>query len=220
MNKKRAWIVGGALGCFVITAYFVCHSLSTGQPLAFDTVLREMLIGFRGDLLNPILIGITYLGNSQNIILICIVLLFLASSRRKYGFPLAITACASVTIQTYFKVIVHRPRPELTEFLITQGGYSFPSGHSCTGLVFYGLFAYLVVHNLKDRTAARAIAATFIVLIVLIGISRVYVGVHYPTDVVGGWSLGIVILMGAIEIIERIQNKEKKRSFKARGKGK
>lgn len=197
------------MACFTLIAYFVRHSLYENQPMAFDTIIRETLIGLRGNILNHMMVGITYLGNSQNIIFICMILLFLARSRRIYGFPLAITACFSVTIQTLAKVAIQRPRPDLSQFLITQGGYSFPSGHSCTGLVFYGLFAYLALHNVKDRKLARSIAAAFICLIILIGISRVYVGVHYPTDVLGGWSLGISILMVAIEIIDRIRGRKK-----------
>lgn len=209
MNKKRAWIFGAAVACFTLVAYFVRHSLYENQPMAFDTIIRETLIGFRGNSLNHIMVGITYLGNSQNIIFICIILLFLARSRRIYGFPLAITACCSVTIQTIAKVAIHRPRPAITEFLITQGGYSFPSGHSCTGLVFYGLFAYLAFHHIKDKKIAYAIVAAFTGLILLIGISRVYVGVHYPTDVLGGWCLGISILMIAIEIIDSVRGRKK-----------
>jgi undecaprenyl-diphosphatase len=177
----------------------------TGKVLVFDTVIRTFVLASRNDLLTSILVPITYLGNSQIIIIICTILLFLKNSRRKYGFPLAITTCISVTIQTFIKVTVHRPRPDLVDFLISQGGYSFPSGHSCTGLVFYGLFAFLVLHNIKDRKVARTMAAGFICLFLLIGVSRIYVGVHYPTDVLGGWSLGTAILMTAISVIIKMK---------------
>lgn len=205
MNKNRGIIIGGALACFAIIAYFVCTSLVTGNVLMFDTVIRTFLMESRNDMLTSILVPITYLGNSRTIIMICIILLFLKNSRRKYGFPLAITTCVSVTIQTFIKVTVHRPRPDLADFLISQGGYSFPSGHSCTGLVFYGLFAFLVLHNMKDRKVARTMATVFICLVVLIGISRIYVGVHYPTDVLGGWLLGTAILMTAISVIIKMR---------------
>lgn len=89
-------------------------------------------------------------------------------------------------LETVLKVAVHRPRPELPH-LVSAGGYSFPSGHSFVSFVLYGYLALLL-----GRLAPRSRWARVSLLLVAagIGLSRVYLGVHYPTDVLGGWVLG------------------------------
>ncbi|MHC1723378.1 MAG: phosphatase PAP2 family protein [Aminipila sp.] len=203
MNKKRTFIFSGALLCFAFIAFNVINSMAAGEPLVFDIVIRNTIIDLRNEFLNPILTGVTYLGNPNTIIFFCIVLLFFKKTRVEYGMPLGIAVSCSSTIQTIIKIIVHRPRPPVENFLILQGGFSFPSGHSCSGLVFYGVFAYLLFHTAVDKTVHKVIGRLFIILLIVIGISRIYVGVHYPTDVLGGWSLGLAILMVAISVIDR-----------------
>nr|WP_315021272.1 phosphatase PAP2 family protein [uncultured Aminipila sp.] len=203
MSVKRIVVLSGALLCFAFITFNIISTMATGQPLVFDTVIRGTVISWRNELLNPILTGVTYLGNPNTIIFFCIVLLFFKKTRVEYGMPLGIAVSCSATIQTTIKVIVHRPRPPVENFLILQGGFSFPSGHSCSGLVFYGLFAYLILHTAVDKTVYKIIGNLFIALVLVIGFSRIYVGVHYPTDVLGGWSLGLAILMVAISVIDR-----------------
>ena len=123
-----------------------------------------------------------------------------------------------------------RPRPDVSLHLIDQGGWSFPSGHSISSLLLYGFLAWLILYYVKgsgeksglfancDRDgnvpfANAAIArrklfaniATVILTLlwVCVGLSRIYLGVHYPTDVLGGWMLGMVIMMVAIGFVER-----------------
>lgn len=206
MNKKRVFILSGAVLCFAFIAFNVINSMRSGNILVFDTIVRNIVIGWRNEVLNPIVINITYLGNSDTIILICIILIFFKKTRLQYGVPLAITVTCSFTIQTIIKVLVQRARPPVENFLISQGGFSFPSGHSCSGLVFYGLFAYLILYTAVDKIVYKVIGSLFIALFLAIGISRIYVGVHYPTDVLGGWSLGLIILIIAISVVESIRN--------------
>lgn len=213
MSVKRIVVLSGALLCFAFITFNVISTMTTGETLVFDTVIRNTVIGFRNELLNPILTGVTYLGNPNTIIFFCIALLFFKKTRVEYGMPLGITVSCSATIQTIIKVIVHRSRPPVENFLILQGGFSFPSGHSCSGLVFYGLFAYLLFHTTVDKTVHKIVGHLFIVLILVIGFSRIYVGVHYPTDVLGGWSLGLAILMVSISVIDRWKSSKNRGNF-------
>lgn len=213
MEKNRKYIIIGALVCFVFILFNVMNSMAQGKPLIFDTIVRSAIIGCRNEILNPILIHITYLGNAKTIILFCTVLLLYKKTRIEYGLPLAIADSCSATIQTIIKVIVHRPRPPVENFLISQGGFSFPSGHSCSGLVFYGLFAYLLFHTAVDKTVHKVLGISFIALFLVIGVSRIYIGVHYPTDVLGGWSLGLAILTTAIWVLNKLESKKKKESI-------
>jgi membrane-associated phospholipid phosphatase len=96
------------------------------------------------------------------------------------------------------KEIIERARPDEAYHLVTASGFSFPSGHANTGIVFY-LFLmillrrYLILHDYKG--IANAITLFFPLLTIAIGASRVYLGVHYPTDILGGWLLGSVLLI-------------------------
>ena len=102
-----------------------------------------------------------------------------------------------------------RPRPDVSLHLIEQGGWSFPSGHSISGLLMYGLLAWLILRYARNQKF-RIIAAVLLTLLwVGVGLSRIYLGVHYPTDVLGGWLLGMVILMITIAVIEKIEEKRK-----------
>ena len=96
---------------------------------------------------------------------------------------------------TAFKVGVARARPDLLEPVIVEHGFSFPSGHSMLGMTAYGVMAVVVSRSALPRAVRRAILVALGVLVGLIGLSRIWLGVHYPTDVLAGWSAGAVVVL-------------------------
>ena len=108
-----------------------------------------------------------------------------------------------------FKVIFHRERPDILR-LVEAGGFSFPSGHSMISMSFYGFIAYLFYANMKSRWK-YLIISMFSVIILLIGISRIYLGVHYASDVLAGFSAGLTWLAIFVMLINKINssNQEK-----------
>ena len=88
-------------------------------------------------------------------------------------------------------------------FLIEQGGYSFPSGHSLTGLVFYGFAIFLIRKKFPGRKLTKVLTFILASLIFLLGLSRLYLGVHYVTDVLSGWAFGGILLFILIKIYQR-----------------
>lgn len=92
--------------------------------------------------------------------------------------------------------------------LIPQGGYSFPSGHSMNCIVCYGILIYLIRRYCPNKKAANILTVLLGLLIIGIGTSRVYVGVHFPTDVLGGWSLGLAFLLVSIIMLEKIRGEK------------
>ena len=187
-----------------------------GRPLSIDTAVREAVLSWRSPALSAVLIPITYLGNSATIIFFCIVPLFFKRTRMRLGVPLTIGAGCSASIQTMIKVTVVRPRPEAASFLIEQGGWSFPSGHACTGLMFYGLLAFLLLSGACGRPL-RGAAAAGLCLAAAIGFSRIYVGVHYPTDVLAGWCLGGALLLLFTLVYESVNSRRSTRRLEAGG---
>ncbi|SMH26351.1 undecaprenyl-diphosphatase [Carnobacterium iners] len=87
------------------------------------------------------------------------------------------------------KLIFQRERPAI-EHLIMQGGFSFPSGHAMGSMICYGGFAFLIFHLYKKSTLSFIALIAAVLLILLIGLSRIYVGVHFPSDIIGGYLLG------------------------------
>ena len=131
---------------------------------------------------------------------------------RKYGIYVFINLLLASLINSGLKLMFLRERP--TDMLIDIGGYSYPSGHSFVSVAFYGLLIYLVTKSsFKNKT--KNITIIFLsLLILLIGTSRIYLGVHYPSDVLGGFIGGIIYLIIFIEIskkIEVLRNEKKKK---------
>ena len=117
-------------------------------------------------------------------------------SWRPLGF-LAVTVGGAVLSSTLIKLLVARPRPE-TGALVHALGYGFPSGHSTTAAAAW--FSSAVVLGSLTANAARRVGlgAVATVVVVLVGVSRVYLGVHAPTDVLGGWALGALWVAGTL----------------------
>ena len=97
---------------------------------------------------------------------------------------------------------MQRPRP--TEFrLIEETGYSFPSGHSMISLAFYGYLIYLIYKYINNKHLKRILIIILSTLICIIGVSRIYLGVHYTSDVLGGFLISIAYLIIYIELINK-----------------
>jgi undecaprenyl-diphosphatase len=92
------------------------------------------------------------------------------------------------------KLVVHRPRPDPFFGLTAPSSYSFPSGHAFRSLTFYATLAYFRMRHLQRRGTRPALWAAVILLAIGAGFSRVYLGVHYPSDVLGGYALAVVWL--------------------------
>ena len=198
-------IVGGALICFGFIAWQVVTMLSTGGTIPFDETIRHWVYDHRSPLLSAIFIPITYMGNWQTITLLAIILLSIPATRRKIGYPFTLISLSSTVIYKLVKGMFQRPRPELDVRLIPQGGYSFPSGHSMNCIVCFGILIYLIRRYCRNKKVANVLTVLLGLLIIGIGTSRVYVGVHFPTDVLGGWSLGLAFLFSSIILLEKIR---------------
>jgi membrane-associated phospholipid phosphatase len=122
---------------------------------------------------------------------------------RWYAIKIPVIAAGSSALNQLMKFWFDRPRPETAFF--EQPGYSFPSGHAMIGGAFYGLFIYLVWTNVKPLFWRCFFSFLLIIWIFLIGYSRVYLHVHYATDVLAGWSAGIIFLIISMLILRKIE---------------
>lgn len=114
----------------------------------------------------------------------------------------------SVFLSTYLKILLLRVRPTSEIFSITQGGYAFPSGHSILAVMFYGFLGYVLVHSAHKQWQKILITSVSGIVIFLIGLSRIYLGVHWASDVVGGWLVGAIILIILIFIFRHFHKND------------
>ena len=143
-------------------------------------------------------------------IAIALVVWEVRSGKPKAARITAITWIGGLALHVGVKLLYQRKRPALFPALTRAGGYSLPSGHTVTAVVTYGLAASAIRPYLPERWRwAPAIVATSVVTAV--GASRVYLGVHYPTDVAAGALIGLIWLEGSLNALERIDHEIERR---------
>ena len=109
----------------------------------------------------------------------------------------------SSVVNLIIKNIIRRDRPDKINWLITESNFSFPSGHSMMATVFYGFLTYLLYRSKLNKSVKIIILIMVLFLILLIGISRIYLGVHYTSDVIGGFLWGSTLLILIIVLTKK-----------------
>lgn len=192
-------------------ALFICVVLVIG--IVIDVLSKEIyqldVIGYEliskhliSDNITPIAKVITQLGGVIGIITIAIILSIVIKDK-KTSILIWVNLIISTLLNQILKYIIQRPRP--TEFrLIDEKGYSFPSGHSMVSAAFYGLLIYLIYKNVKNKYLKWGLVTLLSLLIFLIGTSRIYLGVHYTSDVLAGFLISISYLIIFVTMINKI----------------
>lgn len=157
-----------------------------------DNFVYNFIISFRCEFLDIYFINVTKFGDVGMVMFI--LLLFLVIFKDRRGIFLNICAISSVGVNYVLKHLIRRDRPNELR-LISQGGFSFPSGHSMISVCVYGYLLYLVNVSIKNKILKSILSIILILLIISIGISRIYVGVHYFSDVFAGFLLASIILI-------------------------
>ncbi len=199
IKNNWQWIV------LFLSIFIVIHLTSIvlrGEIIRIDTFFHAMLVkNLRSDFLTPIMKFFTFLGSSYMIITVTILTIFLFKNKRK-GIFVSINLILVVLINQLLKFAIQRDRPFGVAIMIEKG-FSFPSGHSMVSTAFYGFLIYLVYRYCQNNKLKYSFIFGLSCLIFLIGISRVYLGVHYMSDVVAGFFLSIAYLILYIRIVNR-----------------
>jgi membrane protein DedA with SNARE-associated domain/membrane-associated phospholipid phosphatase len=191
------WLFGG-----------VVEDLLTGDPLVrFDRVVDDYLHSHATPPLTKFFLIVTALGSLEAIVLLGVVVAALLAWRRMW--TLVVTWLAAVAgsalLDRLLKEFFHRPRPHFAHPLLVESSYSFPSGHAMESFVAYGMLAYFAVLALRTWESRVGVVCGAALLVVLIGFSRMYLGVHYFSDVVAGYAAGGVWLSALITGAETIR---------------
>lgn len=140
---------------------------------------------------------ITQLGSTVAVTALAVIVLVLLALRGnpRWGLVSAATIGVASLLNSGFKRWIERARPDVLDPLVVEHGFSFPSGHSMLGATAWGIVAVVIARSDLPVALKRLGVGTCIALVVLIGLSRVYLGVHYPSDVLAGWTAGTVIVL-------------------------
>ena len=199
IKKNLKWVV-----------LFIC--LVGFLALAEDVFNKEIMygdiIGYKlistfliSDFVTPIAKFITNFGGAIFLIVLTITLILLIKNK-KIGFSIFLNLASVTILNQLLKRILQRPRP--TEFrIVEESGYSFPSGHSMVSMAFYGYLIYLIYKYVENKYIKWISIIMLSILICSIGVSRIYLGVHYTSDVLGGFLISISYLIIYISAVNK-----------------
>ena len=184
------WLAAGlAVSALVIWAFAgITEEVMEGESRAFD---RAVLLWIESNVpawLDGPMRAVTTLGYYRVVLplLAVISLAFYLRGWRLSAIMLAVSTAGGIFLTTVLKVLFRRARPEIIDSGYTAGFYSFPSGHDTVAVGFYGALALILAYHLRGP-ARRAVLLLGAAVVLLIGFSRLYLGVHYPTDVLVGY---------------------------------
>lgn len=200
-RARRFWTISlFTLIAFTIVAFFVISERAT----TFDILVTKLVRGLEHPSVTWIAKGFTYLGSSIPIIVICLVVfsfMYGILKSRRESLLFLVVVIGSALLNVILKQLFQRVRPDVNR-LIEVTGYSFPSGHSMASFTLYGILTYLLWKHLNTLKRRNTVLFIFSLIILAIGLSRIYLGVHYPSDVVGGYLASCTWLMFSIGIYE------------------
>lgn len=147
---------------------------------------------------------VTTLANTETVILLLVIIaaIFWRQKQRIMAGLVLLTGAGEESVTYIIKFLVKRMRPERALRLIREDSYSYPSGHAVRATVLFGLLAYLIIKSYTKTRTRITVFSVYVLSVFLVAISRIYLGVHYPSDVIGGMLLGIAMLTLVVGIVE------------------
>ncbi len=204
MERKRLIIWNVVSVAFLVAFFLLLSNINTSGMKAFDEAVYNSL--YKASWLTSLMKVITHLGDGATLVGIALLSFFVL--RDKFN-AIAISLDLSLIslVNHTLKNVIKRPRPDGFRLILIDG-YSFPSGHSATSFAFYGFLIYLIIKNSRNKIVKVVTVVTLAAVILGVGISRVYLGVHYASDVIGGFLFAAFFTMIFISFIENATSKK------------
>ena len=188
-------LIGLAAAALVAVLFaWLASEMLEGETRAFDDAVRGFIHQHASQTITSLMSAVTLLGSTVVLLVlsVSVLLVFLRIREQHAAILFALTMAGAFVLNGTLKLSFHRTRPVPYFDLIAPTSYSFPSGHALYSFCFYGTLAALVTARTNRRVTQSAIWMMAILLIILIGLSRVYLGVHYPSDVLAGYAAALL----------------------------
>ena len=196
--KNFKWII---LFMCLLMFFAILEDVFEKEIIKLDILGYGLISTLISNNITPVAIVITNLGGAITLIGLTIIFLLIIKNK-KISLSILLNLGISAFLNILLKNIIQRPRPD--EFrLISETGYSFPSGHSMVSMAYYGYLIYLIFKFVKNKKLKTFLITILCILILSIGISRIYLGVHYTSDVIAGFVLSISYLIIYTSIIKK-----------------
>lgn len=204
----------------ILSLFLFCITILIGilalkkYTVAIDSYAYDIIIKLRSPFCDNLFKIVSFLFSTYAIIIYCIIFLMILKNR-KYSYYIIYMMLSEALINNVIKIIFRRPRPSNLA-LVIENTYSFPSGHTMAACIITYLIGNYI--SKKYSTKKYLITSLEIIIILLVGISRVYLGVHYFTDIIGAIliSIAIILLANDLEIFEKYINRGNENDNKIR----
>ncbi|MCA6078440.1 phosphatase PAP2 family protein [Fulvivirga sedimenti] len=197
-------IVAAIVTSFLLNIFFeITEKLGTPELVQADDAISRVFFSYRSEKLTPLVTIITHLGSAPAYFILIpfsALILFLRGKRWMIAIDASLILISSSLLNTGLKNWIGRPRPLNELHLVEVNSLSFPSGHAMSAMAFYGFLIYLTYKYVENPVIRFLLIPLTALLILAIGASRIYLGVHYPSDVAAGLVAGLIWLIVCILI--------------------
>jgi undecaprenyl-diphosphatase len=211
MNQKKQLAKAFFISLLFLIAFGLIVLLIGNKKISnFDTRIISYIHDNNSAFLTSIMKFFTFIGSGVVITIIVVLMMLFFYFVLKHRSELVLFAgvlIGSALLNVLLKLVFHRARPILNR-IIDENGYSFPSGHSMAAFTLYGILTFLLWRHLPSYWSRSLLIICSAFMIIMIGISRIYLGVHYPSDVLGGFLISGAWLFFTISIYQRHQGKK------------
>ena len=198
MSRKNILLAICAIILFFILAFFI----KADQLYGFESWVYAEATEHMSDFLTAILVFITNIGGPIGIMCVCAVIYAIPKLRNRVAIPVSIAVVSSLVLNTILKGIFARERPNILR-LVSENYYSFPSGHAMVNMALYSILIIYAYKLIKNKKIRYTIYIVLTALILVIGFTRIYLGVHYAGDIIGGWLMGFAVSLIVYMIMKK-----------------
>lgn len=219
IHREQRLLIGLLIGAALASGFIkLAGEMTEGETQAFDVAFLKAL-RMDGDLASPLgptwllstMRDLTALGGVTVLTLVAVlaVAFLLTRGRIRQAFYTALATGGGAIFGKILKSLFARERPEVVPHLVEVHSLSFPSGHSMNSAIVYLTLAVMLSRTFEDRRSRIFVIGVAALLVLTIGFTRLYLGVHYPTDVLGGWTVGATWALAMGLIATRLQEDRK-----------
>jgi undecaprenyl-diphosphatase len=197
---RHKLFLGSLFSLLLLVFIYLAVIVYNHKTFEIDEHVFEWSRVYESGFFNTVAVFCTFFGSQTFLLPANILLIAIFVFRKKlraYAWKIAVVTATSASFLYMVKFIIKRPRPATAMASDFSVAYSFPSGHAFTSLTFFGIIAYFAATYIQNKLLKNAVIIICVLMVICIGWSRVYLHVHYPTDVIGGFCLGTMWLIMA-----------------------